>query len=52
MLGLLAILYRNKTKVFIEKAKERIKTKSPKNSIKGLIKKKVYTDDWRLCWKN
>ncbi len=43
ILGLLTFLFRNKIKVSAEKVKDRIKPKHSKNSVKGLMKKKVYT---------
>jgi sporulation protein YlmC with PRC-barrel domain len=45
ILGLLVFLSRNKIKISIEKAKEKLKLGYSKNSIKGLIKKKVYTEE-------
>ena len=44
-LGILTFLSRKKIKVSIEKVKVKIKTKYPKNSLKGLIKKQVYTEE-------
>ena len=45
ILGLLTFLSRNKIKISIEQTKEKIKNKYPKDSIRGLIKKKVYTEE-------
>jgi len=45
ILGLLIFISRKKIAVVAEKTKEKIKKKHPKNSLKGLIKKKVYTDE-------
>jgi len=42
MLGFLIFKYRKK---IVEKIEVRRRNKSPKNSLKGLIKKKVYTED-------
>lgn len=44
MLGLLIFLCRNKIKVSIENVAGKIKSKYSKNSISGLVKKKVYTE--------
>ena len=45
VLGLLIFLYRNKIKIVFERIIEKVKTKHPKNRIKGLIKKKVYSEN-------
>ncbi|MBU1103068.1 MAG: PRC-barrel domain-containing protein, partial [Nanoarchaeota archaeon] len=45
VLGLFMFLYRSKIKVLFEWARERIKSEYPKNSVRGLIKKRVCTGE-------
>ncbi len=46
ILGMLAFLYRKKAVGFIKEIKEKLKTTTyPKDSVKGLMKRKVYTEE-------
>lgn len=45
ILGLLTFLFRNRIKIFINKIKENIKSRYRKESLKGLINKKVYSEN-------